>query len=247
MDAKIAEKKIISFISSYFKSCGKKTAIVGLSGGLDSAATLALCVRALGKKNVLASLLPSSSTPARDILDARLLAKKFGVKTVSAPIGQILGSFGSFTSSKLSSANLSARIRMAILYSLAQKQNGLVVGTGDKSEFMLGYFTKHGDGGADLFPLADLYKTEVRKLAISLGVPSAMANKPPSPALWKGQTAEAELGFSYEAADEILRAIESGQPRTSMEKKFGKKTVSAILTRMEKNRHKLLPAPVCRI
>ncbi len=242
-----AEKKIRAFISSYFRASGRSTAIVGLSGGLDSAATLALCAKALGKRHVVAVLLPSSSTPARDVLDARLLAKKLGVKAQVIPIDLILNAFGAFADETLSRANLSARIRMSMLYSVAQKHNGLVVGTGDKSEFLLGYFTKYGDGGADLFPLAGLYKTEVRALALCIGVPPAIANKPPSPALWKGQTAESELGFSYEVADRILRGIEAGQKKGELEKKFGKKTVSAIIARMEKNRHKLLPAPICTI
>lgn len=247
MDMGMVEKKACAFISSYFKSAGKRTAIVGLSGGLDSAATLALCVKALGKKSVVAVLLPSENTPAKDVTDAQLLAKKLGVEMHSFRIDSVLLSFGPLAKGRLSCANLSARIRMATLYSIAQMHNGLVVGTGDKSEFLLGYFTKYGDGGADLFPLADLYKTEVRKLALHIGVPAAIANKPPSPALWRGQTAASELGFSYDVADKILRAIETGEDKSAIEKKFGKKIVRAIISRMENNRHKLLPAPVCII
>jgi len=219
--------------------------VLGLSGGLDSAAALALSVRALGKRNVTAVLLPSASTPKRDLLDAQSLAKKLGVKTISISISPILLSFSSIASAKISRANLSARVRMAILYSIAQKKNALVVGTGDKSELMLGYFTKYGDGGADLLPIGGLYKTEVRALGAHLGLPKSILEKPSSPALWKGQTAEGELGFTYEIADRILAAIEKGENKSAMEKKFGKKTVRAILSRMEKNAHKLLPAPVC--
>ena len=246
MDSAAAEKKIVRFIRSCFLSTGRKNAIVGLSGGLDSAATLALCVRALGRRRVVAVLLPSDSTPKRDIADARLLASKLGVRMTSSNIEPALYSFGSLSESKIGRANMSARVRMAVLYALAHKHNGLVAGTGDKSEFMLGYFTKHGDGAADLFPLAGLYKTEVRKLALHLGIPVSIAHKPSSPALWKGQTAEKELGFSYEIADGILRGIEKKTPKKKLETKFGKKTVRAILKRMEKNRHKLLPAPACK-
>ena len=245
-DAKKAEAKTVSFLRSYFAESGRKTAVVGLSGGLDSAVALALCVRALGKKSVVAVLLPSHSTPKKDMDDAKALAKKLGVKTFSFNIGKMVASFGSLSSDRLSRANVSARVRMIILYSIAGERNGLVVGTGDKSEFLLGYFTKYGDGGADLFPLADIYKTEVRILARHLGIPDSIANKPSSPALWKGQTAENELGFSYEVADEILQGIEKGAKKQSLIRKFGKKAVLAVLQRMEKNRHKLLPAPVCR-
>jgi NAD+ synthase len=247
MDASAKERKIVHFIRNYFSSSKKSTAIVGLSGGLDSAAILALCCKALGSKRVLAALLPSASTPARDISDAKLLAKKLKVETKTISIGPILAPFRPLASSRISRANISARVRMAILYSLAAKHDGLVVGTGDKSEFLLGYFTKYGDGGADLFPIGGLYKTEVRALALLLGIPASIANKPPSPALWAGHTAEAELGFSYDIADGILHGIEKGKKQNELAKRFGAKTVSAILARMKENRHKLLPAPVCSI
>lgn len=246
-DAKKAEASIVSFLCSYFAESGRKTAVVGLSGGLDSAAALALCVRALGRKKAIAVLLPSSSTPKKDMQDAKALAKKLGVKTISFSIEKIVGSFGKLAGNHLSRANVSARVRMAVLYSVAGESNGLVVGTGDKSEFLLGYFTKYGDGGADLFPLADIYKTEVRMLARHLGIPPSIARKPSSPALWKGQTAKAELGFSYEVADRILQGIGKGANKQELFRRFGKRAVLSVLSRMEKNRHKLLPAPVCRL
>ncbi|VVC02155.1 putative NH(3)-dependent NAD(+) synthetase [uncultured archaeon] len=247
METKAAEGEIIAFIRGCFKSAGRRTAIVGLSGGLDSAVALSLCVKALGKSRAIAVLLPSSSTPGKDMRDAQGLARSLGVKTVKFAIEPALDSFGNLSKGRLNSANLSARIRMAALYSIAAKQNGLVVGTGDKSEFLLGYFTKYGDGAADFFPIGGLYKTEVRELGKHLGLPEAILRKPPSPALWKGQTAEGELGFSYEEADEILRAIERRASRKIIEEKFGKKLVASIIERMEKNFHKRIPAPVCRI
>lgn len=242
-----AEKRIIEFIRGYFRSAGKRTAIVGLSGGLDSAATLALCVKALGKKRVLAAILPSASTPADDLGDASDLASKLGVRVVEFELEPVISSFRELASGNLARANVSARVRMIILYSLASRENGLVIGTSDKSELLLGYFTKHGDGGADLLPIGGLYKTDVRKLALALGVPERIASKPPSPALWLGQTAEGELGFSYEVADKILAAIEKGAQKKQLEGKFGKKLVASVLSRIEKNRHKSLPAPFCRI
>ena len=245
MEPKKAEEKIESFLVDYFWKAGKKKAVVGLSGGLDSAVTLALCVRALGRKNTLAVLLPSSSTPKRDVADARRLARQLGARAISISISPILRSFGPLASSRLSRANLSARVRMGILYAIAGRENGLVVGTGDKSECLLGYFTKYGDGGADLFPLGGLYKTEVKRLASHLGIPQQIISKPASPALWKGQTAEGELGFSYEIADKVLAAMEKGEPKREIERKYGKKLVGAIFKRMEKNLHKLLPAPLC--
>ena len=247
MDPEKAEGKIIPFIRDYFKEAGRKTAVVGVSGGLDSAATLALCVKALGRKNVIAALMNSSATPQADKSDALLACRLLKVRKVSFPIEPVLRAYGKLGSDRLARANLSARIRMAALYSIAHRNNGLVVGTGDKSEFLLGYFTKYGDGGADLFPIAGLYKTEVKLLGKHLGVPARIIGKPPSPALWAGHSAEAELGFSYEKADSVFEAIEFGSSRINLERRFGKKLVSAILKRIKENSHKSLMAPACRL
>jgi NAD+ synthase len=176
-----------------------------------------------------------------------LVARELRIKTIQIPIGPVLRSFGKLSAGRLSRANLSARVRMAMLYSLARDRKGLVVGTGDKSEFLLGYFTKYGDGGADLFPTGGIYKTDVRLLASHLGIPGEIISKPSSPALWAGHTAEGELGFSYETADGILRAVEKGAKKKELFRRFAKRDVLSVLSRMEKNRHKLLPAPVCRL
>ena len=237
-------RRAVVFIRSYFNKAKKRKAIVGISGGLDSAVTAALCCRALGEKNVIGVLLPSASTPNIDMFDALLLSKKLRISCRTIPIEGALRLFAPILKSRLLHANFCARMRMAILYSVAQKENGLVVGTGDKSEMMLGYFTKYGDGGADLFPLGGMYKTQVRTLAEHLGIPPQIIKKPSSPALYPGQTAEGELGFTYDNADRILLGIEKGESKASLCKKFGKKTVLAIILRMEKNRHKLLPAPI---
>ncbi|MEM4554491.1 MAG: NAD+ synthase [Candidatus Anstonellaceae archaeon] len=243
MNPKKQSIKIRRFISSYFKKAGKKVAVVGLSSGLDSAVTLALCVRALGAQRVLAVLLPSSSTPAQDLQDAKMLVEKFSVPHVCLSIEPFLKAAEGLNLSRLQKANLSARIRMALLYLFAQKHNGLVVGTSDKSELMLGYFTKYGDGAADLLPIAGLYKSDVKELGRYLGIPENILSKPPSPQLWKGQTAQQELGFSYEQADAVLRQIERKASKRALYRQFGKRLVDLILARMKQNRHKLLQAP----
>lgn len=246
MEEKKWEGKIVEFLGAYFRKSGKKTAVVGLSGGLDSAVTLALCCRALGRRNVVAVFLPSRHTPAQDMKDARALARKMGTRSASFDIEPVLRAYRWVTHERIGRANISARARMAVLYELARRENGLVVGTGDKSEFILGYFTKHGDGGADLFPIGGLYKTEVRRLAHHLGVPAGIADKPSSPNLWKSHTAEGELGFSYEVADAVLSAIEFGSSKERLEQRFGKKLVGKIMRRIKENAHKSAPAPVCK-
>src|SRR3989338_7816490 len=247
MDAKKWEGEIVQFLRSCFRKAGRKTAVAGVSGGLDSAVVLALCARALGRRNVIAVFLPSKHTPAQDMKDARSLARKFGTRTASFNIEPVIRAYGWVAHKKIDRANVSARVRMAALYSIARNNNGLVVGTGDKSELMLGYFTKHGDGGADLFPIAGLYKTEVKELACRLGIQDSIISKPASPALWKNHTAEAELGFSYDIADQVLSAIEFGSSKARLEQRFGKKTAHRIIRRIKENSHKSLPAPVCRM
>ena len=242
-----AEGKITSFIKEYFASAGKKKAIVGVSGGIDSALAAALAAKALGKENVIGVFMRSSSTPKEDAEDAYALARFLGIRLVRVDLENALRGFGKLVRGKMEKANLSARMRMAILYLLAARHDGLVVGTGDKSELLLGYFTKYGDGAADILPLGGLYKTQVRELAASIGIPRRILQKPSSPALWKGQTAEAELGFTYAQADAVLMAIEKGEKRSVLERRFGKRLVSAVVSRVEKNNHKRLPPPICSV
>ena len=177
----------------------KKAGIIGVSGGVDSAVTAFLTVRALGPERVYCYILPSDATPNEDIEDAlevieRLRLPKEHWEIIS--IEKITKSFeealGNLT--KIERGNMMARIRMIILHQRAYRHNGLVVGTGDKSELLIGYYTKYGDGGVDILPIGGLYKTHVRQIASYLGVPERIVKKPSSPRLWPGQTAEGELG-----------------------------------------------------
>lgn len=186
IDLKGEERRITAFIRRVVARSGAKGVVVGLSGGVDSAVVLALCVRALGRGGVLAALLPSKHTPPGDTEDAVLLADEWRVRRVSVAISTLVDGLISVTESdaaKLARANVQARIRMTILYYLANSRNLLVVGTGDRSEELLGFFTKFGDGGADFLPIAHLYKTQVRQMGTHLGIPPSIVNKPASPQL----------------------------------------------------------------
>ncbi|WP_243681286.1 NAD+ synthase [Vulcanisaeta souniana] len=192
---------------------GPQGAVIGLSGGVDSSVTAYLLVRALGRDNVVGLILPYKTTPPEDIRDAKYIAETLGIKYYYIDISNVRNAFAEAIpefdeGNKVATGNLLPRIRMTILYYFANKLNKVVAGTGDKSELLIGYFTKYGDGGVDILPIGDLYKTQVRYLGKYLGLLDSIAFKPSSPRLWDGQTAEGELGgVKYEDVDVILHAL----------------------------------------
>lgn len=208
------EAKIKGFIKDYVGKVEAKGIVVGMSGGIDSSTAATLSALAIGGDKVLGLLLPEKETYSqRDIEDAKLVAEKFGVKTeiinITAALEAIQNTIPIFTpKDKLCKGNLKARTRMIYLYYYANKLNLIVCGSSDKSETMIGYFTKWGDFAADIAPLMDLYKTQVRKLAKHIGLPEGIIDKPASPTLWPGQMAEEEIGLKYEILDLILYGLE---------------------------------------
>ena len=203
--------QIADWIVAHVRSAGLSGAVVGLSGGIDSAVVSGLCVRALGVEHVLGVFMPCHSAP-RDAEDAALAARTWGITPELYDLSAIHDAYRQLLppGSELANANLKPRLRMITLYHRANTLGRLVVGTGNKSELMIGYYTKFGDGGVDLLPIAGLYKHQVRELAREIGVPDAIIDKPPSAGLWEGQTDEAEMGLSYEQLDAALEAIERG-------------------------------------
>lgn len=204
--------EIAHWLREYAARAGARGYVVGLSGGIDSATVAALCQRAMGDR-VLAVLLPCHSL-AEDEALAHLAADVFGLKTVTVDLSQVYDTLVAALPAELGQmayANIKPRLRMTALYSLAQASHYLVAGTGNKSELMVGYYTKYGDGGVDVEPLGDLYKGQVRLLARSLGVPREIIERPPTAGLWQGQTDEGEMGMTYDELDSILTAIEMGQ------------------------------------
>lgn len=218
------DKVIQHFLSEKLRKTGTKGYVLGVSGGIDSAVVLKLAVNAVGRDKVLGVVMPERDSPMEDMRDAGELCKALGVKhevvDISAAVDAFKKAVGGSTD-KMALANIKARCRMIVLYNRAGTQGRLVLGTSNKSELLMGYFTKHGDGAADLEPIGDLYKTEVRELARTLGLPEKLVRKAPSAGLWRGQTDEAEMGISYDRLDAILLGIEQGLPDKDVAERAG--------------------------
>jgi NAD+ synthase len=246
--------KIVAFINSQVCGSGAKGAVIGLSGGIDSALTAYLTVHALGKENVLGLLLPEKGiTSKADIDDAIEVANILGIEHKIIEISSVLASFSSVIpafddKSKNANGNLKARTRMCILYYYANLMDRMVIGTGNKTELLLGYFTKYGDGGVDIEPIGDLYKTRVRGLSGYLGVPDRIIEKTPTAGLWPGQTDESELGVSYDVADQILTLLVDEKRNISeIKRKFPPEIVDKLAARISSSGHKRMPPCVIEI
>lgn len=213
---------IESFIAGSVRATGRAGVVLGLSGGVDSAVVTRLCVDALGAQRVLALGMPDGKG-GKDLRDSRRFAKDLGIEFRGVDIAPIVGAMErrlkGFREDPVARGNLRARARMAVLYYVANAENRVVMGTGNKSEIAVGYFSKFGDGGVDFLPIGDLYKVQVREMARYLGIPEAIVSKTPTAGLWPGQTDEGELGISYDELDRILLGIElQFEPETISEK-----------------------------
>jgi NAD+ synthase len=247
LDVKFNEEQaqvIQQYIINKVKEANSEGVVIGVSGGLDSAVVLNLCSLIFPKEQINAVFLPESATPAQDTKDAHDIAELFGLQLMEIEIDSIVQLFKDTIvksdPSPLSLGNLKARIRMNILYFIANISNRLVIGTSNKSELLLGYFTKYGDGGSDIAPLGDLYKTQVKGLARSLKLPEPLILKPPTAGLVVGQTDEEELGLDYETIDKILFGLERDLPVLKIAQKLNldAETVENIKQKVEVNRHK---------
>jgi len=206
--------RITNFLSSSVQSANGKGLVVGISGGIDSAVVASLCKKSQGSDQVLGVFLfEDFHRDSVDSSDAKALASDLGLRTFDIPLSPLVSAYEEIFKakglnfSKITIANLKARMRMTMLYAFANQENYLVAGTGDKSEDLLGYFTKYGDGGVDLLPIAHLYKGQVRALGERLGLPRNLVTKPSSPNLWKGHKATDELPADYETLDPVLSLL----------------------------------------
>lgn len=239
---------IVEWIREYLKSANANGVVVGISGGIDSATTTSLCVKALGKENIVGLGLPCSSIP-QDLIDGQMFAENLGICFIIIDLTNIYNEFLKSTSAsinpkQLAMANIKPRLRMITNYFIGQSLGKfLVAGTSNRSELSIGYFTKYGDGGADFEPIGSLYKCEVREIAKLLNVPDVIIKKPPSAGLWEGQTDEDEIGIKYDRLDEILYRIDNGLSITDL----NNDDIKMVKDMMEKARHKLSMPPVFTI
>jgi len=250
LDLPLTTTRLKRFIKDYVRKTKAKGAVLNVSGGIDSSTAVALTSLSLGEDKVLALSLPEKETRNPiDIKHTKMLAKKFGFTLETIDITNVLEAYYKSIPAfdpkdALSKGNIKARTRMIFLYYYANRQNRIVVGPSDKSETMIGYFTKWGDIAADISPLMDLYKTQVRQLATHIGVPAEIVAKPSTPQLWPGQLAEEELGIKYETLDLILLGLENfmASEEISKQSNVPLRLVTSIKERWLSKEHKRRPS-----
>jgi len=239
-------EKIVNWIKKVTDEANAKGIVIGLSGGIDSAVTAALCKKAF-PNDVKGVIMPCISNPD-DEKYAKIIAEKLDIPFEVVDLEDSFKGFFKLVSKEdydkekhkgLATANIKPRLRMTVLYYFASKLNYLVVGTDNKSEEMIGYFTKYGDGGVDILPIVELYKRDVKEMARHLGIPEEIITKKPSAGLWDGQTDEDEMGISYEELDEILSRIEEGKDLNDIEE--GKVEKVKKMIRISEHKRKMPP------
>jgi NAD+ synthase len=247
--------QVTEFINKVLKSTNLKNVIVSVSGGIDSAVALSSSTKAIGPQNVIALTLPECDiTPKEDVEDVMQLCEMIGVTCEQIEITNLLHvireNIPEFDpTNRVAYGNMKARLRMLITYYYANIKKALVVGTSNKTELYLGYYTKYGDGGVDIMPLADLYKCQVRAIGMYLGLPDNIIRKPASARLWANQDTETELGISYDNLDLIVYAHTKGWSPSKIAAETGikKSKIVEIVNRIAVNEHKRVTPAILRL
>jgi len=247
----LARKILTGFIRTEITRAGFSRALVGLSGGLDSALSCALAAEALGPQNVLALRMPYKTSAPDSLEDARLTAEQLGVQMDTIEITSMVEDLIERDPKigNVRKGNLLARARMIVLYDQSEIFHGLVVGTSNKTEILLGYTTLWGDMASALNPLGDLYKTQLRQLARAMQLPKSVLEKPPSADLWVGQTDEGELGLTYEEVDKLLYLLVDKRyaAEECVEAGFARDFVEKVMRRMRQNQFKRIMPPIAKL
>lgn len=249
----LLKKLLTGFIKSETKRIGISKAVIGLSGGIDSAVTAYLAAEALGKENVLCVLMPYKTSSKASITDALKVVRELGVKCLTVEITEVVDSYLSKMNDKeisnLRKGNVMARVRMITLYDLSARENAIVIGTGNKTEILLGYSTIFGDTACAINPIGDLYKTQIWDLARYLKIPQSIIEKKPSADLWEGQTDENEMGLTYREVDKYLyQKFDLKKSRSTLIKSgYTKEYITKIDKMISKNRFKRFPPVVYKV
>ncbi len=247
----LARQILTGFLRSEITRAGYTRAVVNLSGGIDSALSTYLAAEALGPENVLALRLPYKTSAPDSMEHAQMVIDALGVKSLTFPITEMVDPlFERFPDANpVRRGNAMARARMIVLYDQSEAFHGLPVGTGNKTEILLGYTTLYGDSANALNPIGDLYKTQVRQLARALGVPEAIVAKAPSADLWIGQTDEGELGFTYEDVDKLLYLLvdQRYSPEECIQAGFDAVFVEKVVERVRRNQFKRILPPIAKL
>jgi NAD+ synthase len=247
----LARQILTGFIHTEITRTGYTRGVIGLSGGIDSALSLYLAVEALGAENVLAVRMPYRTSSAESLEHAQWMIDALGVPSLTVPITDMVDPlFERFPDAgQVRRGNAMARARMIVLYDQSEAFRGLVIGTGNKTEILLGYTTLFGDSANALNPIGDLYKTQVRQLSRALGVPDAVVDKAPTADLWEGQTDEGELGFTYEAADQLLYLLvdQRYSPEDCVAAGFEARFVEEVVRRIRRNHFKRVLPPIAKL
>lgn len=251
INCELAADILVRFLKEEAGDFGFNKAVLGISGGLDSAVSCALAVRAFGPKNVLGILMPYRTSSSESLTYANLLAKKFRIRTEKVEITDIADGLikQSPKIDRLRMGNIMARSRMIVLYDRSARDNALVIGTSNKTEQLLGYGTIFGDMASAINPLGDLYKTQVFALARHLGVPKEIVARKPTPDLWEGQTSEGELGFLYSEVDKLLYYLVDRRytEEELVEKGFKLDFIRRISYRVRSNQYKRRPPIIAKL
>ncbi len=241
-DIRIIKNYLKNFLKEEVHKAGFEKAVIGLSGGVDSVVSTFLAVEALGKKNVLAIVMPYKTSSPQSLVDAEQILDMTGIPNLLIDISLIVDDFRNVDPQMgtLRLGNVMARVRMIILYNFSAKEKALVIGTSNKTEILLGYSTIYGDTACAINPLGDLYKTQVWELAKELGVPEYIISKKPTADLWEGQTDEGELGFLYKDVDKLfLEMIDNGRSDNELfDMGFNKDFVTRVRARIKNNEFK---------
>lgn len=237
-DYVLIENFLVNFLRTSISKTTLQNAILGISGGIDSAIVAVLAKKALGD-NFFGIMIPTNSSSQSSLKDAKILCEAFEISHKFVNIGDLVDTYFQTNKDKFRVGNFAARLRMAVLYDYSAQYNALVLGTSNKSELMLGYGTIYGDLAYAINPISELYKTEIFEFARYLKIPEPIIKKPPSADLWEGQSDEQELGFSYKEIDPVLHDIsENSLDENSLKAKYDINLVDMILSRMKKNAFK---------